>query len=228
MKDHYLINATITKVTNISNSIRKLQIDFDKTNYQFSPGQWIDLHVEMEGKNIGGYTITSTPSQKNFIEIIVRKSSHHPVTIFLHQENILGKTVKITEGQGKFILKNNSLNTPPIFIAGGIGITPLLSMAKVLDEKNLNYQFLYSIKSMDDNILKFETIRNKKIFVTQNNSTNSDDELNRRITLTDLLDNNPHNKDIYLCGPKNMIDEFFQKLQSANYPRELIHFEKWW
>jgi ferredoxin-NADP reductase len=183
----------------------------------------------MEGKNIGGYTITSTPSQKNFIEIIVRQSSHHPVTIFLHQENILGKIVKITEGQGKFILKNNSFKHPPIFVAGGIGITPLLSMAKTLDEMNLNYQFLYSIKSENDNILNFETIRNKKVFITQNPHINNHDEFNnRRVKINDLLDNNPLNKDIYICGPKNMIDELFKDLQSVHYPRDLIHFEKWW
>jgi ferredoxin-NADP reductase len=219
MNKNNLINATITDVTTISTTIRKLRLEFLENNYHFNPGQWIDLHVELEGKNIGGYTITSSPSQKNFIELIVRKSNHHPVTIFLHQENILGKKVKITEGQGKFTLNNNSLINPPIFVAGGIGITPLLSMAKTLDEKNLKYQFYYSIKSPDDNILKHENIRDHKIFITQSNP---------RIKTSDLLENNQKDRDIYLCGPKGMIDELYQGLLSNQYPRELIHFEKWW
>lgn len=228
MKENKLIEANITKVIELTSSIRKLHLEFDKPDYYFQPGQWIDLHANISGKNIGGYTITSTPSQKNSIELIVRQSMHHPVTIFLHQENLIGTKVLITEGQGKFILKPSSLKIPPLFIAGGIGITPLLSMAKTLEEKQLDYQLLYSIRSNEDNILKMEQLKYVQTFITGKNTTTYPHQENRRINALDILNTRSIDRDIYICGPRKMIDEFNQYLLAANYPKELIHFEKWW
>lgn len=219
MKENKLIEAEIVESKIIACNIRKLKLEFNFPEYAFSPGQWIDLHIEQAGKNIGGYTITSKQSDKNFIELIVRKSTFHPVTIFLHQDNIIGKKVKITEGQGKFTLQHRSMKTAPIFVAGGIGLTPLISMAKTLDEKNLPYNLLYSIKKIEDNILASEKIKYSQLFLTQSD---------RRIKIDDLLINNPNNRDIYICGPKTMIDEFNNQLKNIDYPKELIHFEKWW
>ncbi|CAK7267002.1 hypothetical protein SEPCBS119000_002316 [Sporothrix epigloea] len=118
---------------------------------QFRPGQWVDTFCPGITK-AGGFTITSTPtkatsaSPNRYIELSVKVSPENPVAAWLWQDerDILGQFLQVRVG-GSFIFPPPK--APPsfvkdpsarvVFIAGGVGINPLVSMVAFLGELNM-------------------------------------------------------------------------------------------
>lgn len=95
---------------------------------RFKPGQWVDFYAPRVAA-VGGYSIISTPQQlaaHGTIELAVKRSSHRMAT-WLHTECRVGDKVHVAVG-GKFFLTESQARKPLLMAAGGIGITPLISM----------------------------------------------------------------------------------------------------
>jgi len=196
-------------------------------HFDFQNGQWIDFFAPIEGKNIGGYTITSTKKDLPKLKLIIKRSLHHPVTKFIHEEFKVNDVVNLSQAQGKFILANLEYDFPPLFIAGGIGITPIISMMRELIERNQSFHLFHSISTNEDVILKNEFEKFSTYFVTKEPPLFS--ALNRRINKEDILNNIIIGKtSVFICGPKKMIEEILLILSDLKHPKELIHYEKWW
>jgi ferredoxin-NADP reductase len=222
------IKATVNLINQATNKIKIFRLDLGQLDYIFKPGQWIDLEVPIEGKNIGGYTIISTPSQKGFIELAIRDSKTHPVTHYLHHQLKIGDTVNISLAQGNFYLPKNLNDKPIVFIAGGIGITPLISMIRSQNNINEKVQLFYSVAHEDDILLKDELPKNSVICVTQKENSNWKG-ITSRISLKLMLDNNIDlNSLFFICGPKQLINNVSEELYNAGVPKNQVHFEKWW
>lgn len=127
--------------------------------FQFLPGQWLDVYVPRLSKP-GGFTITSTPSQaleraKPYLELAVQRSPDNPAAAWLWQpvNVILQSTIHVRVG-GSFVWPPQGIDLGTlrrvIFVAGGIGVNPLISMFSSLAEsaasaeRSLDIHFLYS------------------------------------------------------------------------------------
>jgi ferredoxin-NADP reductase len=111
---------------------------FDRANipFDFFPGQYIKLTlITKEGKEISRFfTISSSPLEKNYLRITSKKGeSDFKKVLFDLQQN---QPVTIFGPLGGFFLKDNETNEH-VFLAGGIGMTPFLSMIAYATEKKL-------------------------------------------------------------------------------------------
>ena len=162
----------------------------------------------------------------------IRESSTHPVTQLLHSDLAQGLVVQITNGQGVFTLKPEMKSKKPVFIAGGIGITPLLSMCRTMNEESLTYSLIYSASYEADLILREEISQNKQsqfhFLVTKENTSfrqkRIDLEYLKEIITEDQIENSP----FFICGPKEMIDDLKSYLLILGIKSQSIHHEKWW
>lgn len=235
MDNFPLINAKIISVIQETPNIKIFTLEHGKADYQFKSGQWIDLHLDPKlvsnAKNIGGYTIISTSKLTNKIELAIRESSNHPVTQFLHSPQAMNTIVQITEGQGKFFLKPEHKLMCPIFIAGGIGVTPILSMIRELAFENANFKLFYSASFLKDIVLKDELRKNSIFTITKEKIVDKSIE-HGRIDLNFLekfLDSNKlQTSPFYICGPKEMIDSVKSDLLTLGVRSNFIFHEKWW
>ncbi|KAK2788018.1 hypothetical protein FQN53_004215 [Emmonsiellopsis sp. PD_33] len=123
----------------------------NESQFHFLPGQWLDVHVPSIPQ-AGGFTITSTPrdslrsppsnirnkidnspTEEPYIELAVQKSPSNPPAAWLWRprDEILGQELSVRVG--------GSFTWPPadvplekigrvVFVAGGVGINPLISM----------------------------------------------------------------------------------------------------
>ncbi|EGC41340.1 conserved hypothetical protein [Histoplasma capsulatum var. duboisii H88] len=140
--------------------------------FHFLAGQWLDVHVPSVPQ-AGGFTITSTPSDalslKNdsnsnettefpYIELAVQESPSNPPAAWLWRpkDEILGQELAVRVG-GSFIWPPPDIPLEDIgrvvFVAGGVGINPLISMISHIfkDPSKLSHSpaihLLYSTRS---------------------------------------------------------------------------------
>jgi len=97
----------------------------------FMPGQWVDFHIPGVSV-VGGFSICSTPQQlqhDGYVELCVKKSNHPPAK-WLHESAAAGNEIQLQIG-GDFAYDHEQLkNVPVVLMAGGVGITPLISMVR--------------------------------------------------------------------------------------------------
>eukprot|EP00873_Tetraselmis_striata_P015745 jgi/Tetstr1/436009/TSEL_024888.t1 len=101
--------------------------------FRFLPGQWVDLFPpENSGVTaVGGYSFASTPlklQKEGTFDLLIREA-RHPVAQWLHRQAQPGCQVRVNVG-GAFHIRDEYLGRPMIFLAGGIGITPLYSILR--------------------------------------------------------------------------------------------------
>ena len=223
-----LVKSTVVSINQATDKIKTFRLHYGDQIFKFKPGQWIDLYAPIEGKNIGGYTITSSCHEQGFIDLAVRESETHPVTQFLHQKLRVGDTLMISEGQGKFFLSEELMKQPLTFIAGGIGITPILSMVRSVDKTLNPFKVFYSISMEKDILFKTELSPFTIFTATKESSQNWKAEKERiNISLLQKYDAD-FNSHFFICGPRVMIDKIVQELIDYGVTDEKIHFEKWW
>lgn len=219
--------AKIMSIGQATKKIKTFRLNYGERSYTFRPGQWIDLYGPNE-IGIGGYTITSSIKDQGYIDLAVRESSTHPVTKYLHNEAKVGDEVMITEGQGKFFLTPELMNVSLTLIAGGIGITPLLSMFRSVDKNKNPVKVFYSVSSDEDILFKTELAPFTTFTVTKTPTDQWSGETGR-INLEFLQKHEcDFNSHFFICGPRPLIDGLTKELQDFGIPKERIHFEKWW
>lgn len=101
----------------------------DDQRFCFRAGQWVDLFIQGL-ESVGGFSICSSPSEHALtgqIDLAVKLSSD-PSARWLHEQVAIGHTVSVRAG-GAFTLQSEHERAPLLLVAGGIGITPIMSMA---------------------------------------------------------------------------------------------------
>ena len=193
------------------------------------------------GKNMGQYRFQSG-QYANLIFLQKKMMFHHP---FSFSDAYNGKCLRFTiKASGDFTSKieklkigtrvwidgpfgvftlKNSVNNKYIFIAGGIGITPILSMIKSI-RNTQNAVLLYSNKSEAD-INFWHEISKSQI---ESHYFNTSLGTSNRISIEKIVEICPDFKerDFYICGPKVMTKSLVRNIKMAGVSSEQIHFEK--
>ena len=134
----------------------------------YQPGQWLDFTVP-HATWMGGFSISSGPQQhgtstkrttdienvNNCIQIAVKKSNHPPALWVTNQSKV-GDEILVKVG-GTCTLSSQHASSPAIFVAGGIGISPVLGLLRhhVADERP-SVQFFYSTKTQEELVFRNE------------------------------------------------------------------------
>ncbi|BDA42723.1 Oxidoreductase NAD-binding domain-containing protein 1 [Coccomyxa sp. Obi] len=125
-------DAEIFSIQQITPTVKLFRLCTSGGLLQFAPGQWVDFYAP-NVPQVGGYSICSPPSQMlrcSTLDLAVKQSTYPPA-IWLHEQERPGAKVKLQVG-GDFFLSPTDLGHPLLFIAGGIGITPIASMLAYL------------------------------------------------------------------------------------------------
>ncbi|GHC22347.1 hybrid-cluster NAD(P)-dependent oxidoreductase [Aidingimonas halophila] len=126
----------------------------------FKPGQFVTLELEIEGESImRSYTISSSPSIPYSFSITVKRLPGGKVSSWLHDNIKVGDELAVHGPVGDF----NVIDYPAdkiLMLSGGVGITPLMSMARWFFDTNasVDLEFIHCARSPRDIIYHRELI----------------------------------------------------------------------
>jgi len=106
--------------------------------FEYLPGQFLTLALSIGAKRIKrSYTISSTPSRTDFIEITVKREESGLVSQHLHDRVKVGDYLKVNAPFGDFTFTGQE-DSSIVLIAGGVGITPMMSVVRYLCDMKWN------------------------------------------------------------------------------------------
>jgi ferredoxin-NADP reductase len=220
--------AIITSVRSEAPTLRRIQLQATEQDFTFLPGQWIDLARDAAGP-AGGYSMTNAPNELGIgvIELGVRRSLH-PVSLWLHDEARVGDAVLIRGGQGTCVYQPCP-GDEVVFVAGGVGVTPMLSMIRAARASNheLRATLLYSVREPEDVAFRTELtalVHDERLRVVVHTTGTGPENV---VTPQDVLKLGGDRATYYLCGPRGMIDSLSAGLEGAGVPPERIRYERW-
>jgi ferredoxin-NADP reductase/phytoene dehydrogenase-like protein len=232
----YMRVALIENLTPTVKRLRLQPLDGGRLPFSFRAGQYITLELPVEDGSIErSYSIASAPAERGFVDIAVRHEDGGLGSTFLHRELSPGEALRLSGPAGDFSVDmDRDLGRGHLLlIAGGVGITPLISVLAAAAELGHGGRvtLLASFRSEEESLFRSEIETFQKtlsrldvvIFITRSGaeSTRSPGRLNR-----DAL--RPHVQGvgrIQLCGPDAFMSAMIAALCELQVPRDIVHTE---
>lgn len=176
-------------------------------NFKYIAGQYSEFHLKHTDSDERGivrwFTLSSAP-EEDFIEFTTKHQDTKSSSFKLALKGLKkGDQLDIFDAMGDYVLPLDIFK-PLIFVAGGIGITPILSILKHLKIKGTKRPiYLYYITKKEEEVdIKHYLGCIKKLYVYH-----SSKDFNIKDIL-DLIDSiKPKEYYVYLSGPQTMVEE---------------------
>ena len=211
-----------------------------KLNYTFIAGQYVNLRLTLDGKEIRrAYSICSSP-ESGELRIAVKAVKDGAFSQFANTKLKVGDLIEVGKPEGKFTFEPqvDRQKNYVAFVAGS-GITPVISILKSVlkGEPRSSFVLVYGNKSPEETIFQQELhdLQSKytgQLFVHYVLSqVKAEGELFGRIdkSVVNFVLNNKHKElefdKFYLCGPEEMINMVSTVLKENNIPEKNIKFE---
>lgn len=197
---------------------------------QYTAGQFIELTIPHPHPDEFGikhwYTLSSSPTDE-LVSITTKLMNHGSSFKKALQKLQLGQTVTMSDPMGDFVLPK-LIQTPLIFVAGGIGITPFHSMLSWLASSNEErpIRLLYGVRTEDDIIFQDTFDRAKQhATIVVSDATPAWGGGRGQLTAELILGLEQPSEDtlIYVSGPEPMVEQLQKELKKAGVKqRQLV------
>lgn len=151
--------AQIVRETPTVETFRLIEPASDRLPFDFLPGQFLQVEVEPEpGKTARrSYTIASSPTQRAYVEVTVKREAEGVVSRYLHDDVEVGDRLKVSGPFGVFTFTGSDADSI-VLIAGGVGITPMMSVLRYLTDTAWPGEifFVYGARSTEEFIFRDE------------------------------------------------------------------------
>ena len=160
-KIRWLGKLRLAEVEQVTHNVKTFRFTSTKPGeipFTYLPGQFLTLHIAPQGIPIKrSYTIASTPTWRDRIEITVKREPHGLVSRWLHDALQVGDEVEIEAPNGTFIFTGEQAERV-VLVAGGVGVTPMMSVVRYLTEKKWlgRITLILSFRSPGDYIFREE------------------------------------------------------------------------
>jgi len=210
--------------------------------FGFTQGQYLTLRTDVDGQDLRrSYSICAAPDDGE-LRVGVRKVAGGVFSNWINAHLKAGDTMHVMSPQGRFYVPiEPGARRHHVGIAGGSGITPILSIMKTVlaREPNSRFMLIYGNRSQRSTMFKEEIEDLKNRYLTRLvlhhvfSDEHTDAPLNmgfmnrdkigeflRSVLLPASIDH------VYVCGPYQMNDEVEAALLAAGVSEECIHIER--
>ncbi len=204
--------------------------------FTFVPGQFINVAFWIGGAKMNrSYSFSSSPMQREYVDLTIRREPRGAVSRHIVDLLKVGDLIEAGGPVGKFTFNGTEADSI-VLIAGGVGITPMVSITRYLTERSWpgDIFFIYTCRTPSDFIFADEVAalerRNPKLHVavTISKAEGTDWKGARgRISKEWLAQTVPDlaSRRIHMCGPPTMMDSIKAMLTKLGVPLDQVKTE---
>ena len=185
----------------------------------FTPGSHIDVHLP-DG-SIRQYSLCNASTERHrYVIAVLRDPRGRGGSVAMHDVLRAGQTVTISTPRNHFALSTAA--SMHVFIAGGIGITPIMSMITEVARKGESFHLYYCARVPQ----RTAFTRELRAFVDSGVASIHYDNGDSRngLDLKATLQSHADGTHLYYCGPAGLMDAI--EAASAHWPRDACHCER--
>ena len=192
-------------------------------DFSFVPGQYAALHFKRRGRRtpVRCFSIVSSPRQPDKLQFATKKMGDFTGAL---SELEVGEEVYIQGPFGDFVIDFDH-DKSLVLLAGGIGVTPYISMLRYLTEikSKLPVTLVYSYGDEDDAAF----LPQLKSLAKQNpyfNLITNQGRLEQAV-LDEIVSAADQNATYFLCGPPKFMDSIGEQLKRLDIPEHKLVME---
>ncbi|BCZ46522.1 membrane protein [Clostridium gelidum] len=192
------------------------------SDMEFKPGQFAFLKTLDKGNKFVShpFTISEAP-KKGEIQFTIKSLGDHTKALFDTLK--VGDEFAVSGPHGTFNYKTGMKNQ--IWIAGGIGVTPLRSFAQDNVKKDFSVDFFYAYNNAEEGAYadELQSLSSDNLRVHLFNSKEKGflnvDEICKDVNTKEKID-------VYFCGPKPMRASLMKQFKNSNLNVANFHYEQ--
>jgi len=182
----------------------------------FEAGSHVD--VKISDDLIRQYSLITHVQSDNVYKIaVLRDPASRGGSVAMHDNIEIGQSLLISEPRNLFPLNLSSQRA--LLFAGGIGITPIMSMAIELHKSNKDFELHYFARSKEDTAF-YDLLANcefsSRVFFHFDNEEKAAEK---------IIGPSDANCHLYTCGPSGFMDYVFQCAKTNGWSEEHLHKE---
>ncbi|WP_089237431.1 FAD-binding oxidoreductase [Belliella buryatensis] len=215
----------ITDILSLTHDVKMLKTEKPK-GYNFKPGQATEVAINKEDwkDEKRPFTYTSLP-EDDYLEFVIKFYRDHDGVTKQIEDLVEGDELIIDDSWGAIQYKGKG-----VFIAGGAGITPFISIFRDLKSKGdlEGNKLIFANKTGKDVIMEsyFHEILGED-FISILDQEKVEGHANGRVNMNFLKDNlDDFSQEFYVCGPQPMVEAVSEILKQLGANPDGITFEE--
>ncbi len=221
-----MIKAVISKIHNETPKIRSFVLKpvGDAVLPTYSAGSHIKVIVPSKDDTSikRSYSLfNSSVENQDYRIAVLKEEDGRGGSLFMHEGLAEGDEISFLGPDNDFPLIEGA--DEYVLIAGGIGITPILSMAQNLKAVGKKFHLHFIARDYENMPLIKEVIEaadgNITIYLDGG-------DIHKSIPLASVLSSPATGKHLYVCGPAGLIDATEKEAININWKSNQIHFER--
>ena len=182
----------------------------------FTPGAHLDVHLP--NGLVRNYSLTNDWRERNrYVVGVGRAADSRGGSSYIHSSIRAGAQLKISAPRNNFPLDEKSASF--LFIAGGIGITPIMSMVRWCIANDKPWRLIYAARSRQRTAFYEELCA----LGTERVHFHFDDEAGQVLDVAETISGWNEGESIYCCGPTPLMEAV--KALTENLPSGTVRFE---
>jgi cytochrome P450/ferredoxin-NADP reductase len=185
----------------------------------FAAGDHID--VRASSNLLRQYSLTGNPAQQGRYRLgILLDPKSRGGSVAIHADFQVGQMIEIGYPRNNFPLRLHAVHS--ILFAGGIGVTPILSMAYALKAAGRSFELHYCGRSAARLAFIDEIKRlGNEVYVHLD-----DGPAQQRLDIDAVLASPGASTHLYVCGPNGFMDFVTEAAERASWPSDTVHVER--
>lgn len=186
----------------------------------FEAGAHIDVHLP--GDIVRQYSLCNPPGPARGYEIgVLKDHASRGGSVALHERVQVGDRLRISAPRNLFPLADSA--TRSLLFAGGIGITPMLSMAQSLHAAKADFELHYVAHSPGR--MAFQKRIQDAPFARSAHFYFGSTQLRETLEAGPLLTNPAPGTHLYVCGPVRFMEYVLETAKANGWPSQQLHRE---